>query len=144
ISYDIYERYTKDVLYRLAMAPSLGIINQSNQPPIRNVGEVSNRGWDLIVGYNNVNGKWRYNISGNVSYVKNKVEKLNTRDAINSDAFVSIILREGEPINSYFGYIFEDVFRTQEDLEKYPAYSTTGLGLGTMRFRDVNGDGLIT
>ena len=144
VSFDVYERYTKDVLYRLDMPPSLGIVDQSRQPTIRNVGEVSNRGYDLTVGYNNTRGKWRYSVNGNLSYVKNKVEKLNTRDAINSDNFVSIILREGEAINSYFGYIFEDLFRTEEDLEKYPALTTTGLGLGTLRFKDVNGDGQIT
>src|SRR5690606_25974890 len=114
VSFDVYERYTKDVLYRLDMPPSLGIVDQSRQPTIRNVGEVSNRGYDLTVGYNNTRGKWRYSVNGNLSYVKNKVEKLNTRDAINSDNFVSIILREGEAINSYFGYIFEDLFRTEE------------------------------
>ncbi len=146
ITYDLYRRYTNDILFRLPLAPSFGIINQDGAPPILNIGEVSNNGWDLQLSYRDqLKNKLNYNFGFNIAYVKNKLEKLNTREAVGTlGGFANTILREGEPLNSFYGYVYEGLYRTQEDLAKYPPFSTIGLNLGTMRFSDVNQDGKIT
>lgn len=141
ISFDKYTRYTHGILYRLPLPPSFGVTT-AGKPAILNIGEVSNKGWELEMSYRNQIKKIRYNIGFNISYVKNKIEKLNTREAIvNRDL---MILREKEAINSYYGYVFEGVYRTQEDLDTYPPFTTRGLKLGAMKFKDVNSDGKIT
>ncbi|HVK97915.1 MAG TPA: hypothetical protein VM368_08860, partial [Flavisolibacter sp.] len=95
---------------------------------------------ELNVEHRNKIGAANFNIGFNVAYVKNILEELQTREAV-SDRF---ILRQGAAINSYYGYIYEGLFRDSSDIAKYPKFSNNGFQLGTMRFRDVNGDGLIT
>ena len=135
INFDIFKRLTDGILYRLPLAPSIGDTN----PAILNIAKVSNNGWDLNLEHRNKVGAWNYNIGFNVAYVKNKIVDLATRQAI-SDKF---ILREGDAIGSYYGYIYEGLFRDSADLKTYPPFSTNGLKIGAMRFRDVNGDGVI-
>ncbi len=142
INYDIYKKLTDGILYRLPIAPSYGVV----LAPVVNVGEISNKGWDLQAAYRNqTKTKLNYNIGFNVSYVKNRVEKLSARESISggTSGSVNILLREGEALNTYYGYEFEGLYRTAEDLTKYPAYTTIGLAPGAMRFRDVNNDGKI-
>ena len=47
----------------------------------------------------------------------------------------------GHPIGEYYLYIADGVYETAEDLVRYPTESTSQVG--DVRFRDVNGDGII-
>ncbi|MBN8879298.1 MAG: TonB-dependent receptor [Sphingobacteriales bacterium] len=135
INIDVFKRLTDNILYNLPVPPSFGSVT----PSVQNVASVSNKGWELSATYKTVVGNVQINAGLNVSYVKNRVENLNTREAING----KFILREGEPINSFFGYVYDGLFRDSAELQMYPWYSVSGPKIGAMRFRDINKDGLI-
>lgn len=135
INFDIFNRLTDGILYRLPLAPSVGDVN----PAILNIAKVANDGWELNLEHRNQIGALNYNLGFNLAYVKNKVVDLSTRQAIN-DPF---ILREGDAIGSYYGYIHDGLFRDSTDMETYPAFSDRGFKIGSLRLRDVNGDGVI-
>lgn len=135
LNFDLFKRLTDGILYRLPLPPSVGDVN----PAILNIAQVANDGWELNLEHRNQVGDLNYNLGVNVAYVKNEIVDLSTRQAID-DPF---ILREGEAIRSYYGYIYEGLFRDSTELETYPAFSDRGLRVGAMRFRDVNGDGVI-
>lgn len=135
INADLFDRLTDNILYNLPVPPSFGFVT----PSVQNVASVSNKGWELGVTYKTSIGKVQINAGMNIGYVKNRVESLNTREAISG----KFILREGEAINSFFGYVYEGLFRDSADLLAYPKYSASGPKIGALRFKDVNKDGVI-
>jgi TonB-linked SusC/RagA family outer membrane protein len=137
VNFDLFNKLTEDILFRLPLPSSFGNVDA----PIRNIGIVSNKGWELNIEHRSNIGKFfNYQIGLNVSYVKNRIEKLNNQETIYNTRF---ILREGEAINSYFGYVFGGLYKDSSDLEKYPLFSTNGFQFGTAILRDVNGDGVV-
>lgn len=136
VNADVFDRLTSNILYNLPVPPSFGNVT----PSVQNVASVSNKGWELGVTYRTTAGKVNINAGVNVGFVRNRVENLNTREAVSG----KFILREGEPINSFFGYVYEGLFRDSADLQAYPKYSLSGPKIGAMRFRDVNKDGAIS
>lgn len=135
LNFDMFKRLTDGILYRLPLPPSIGAVN----PAILNIADVSNNGWELNIEHRNRTKSFNYHIGFNIAYVNNKVVNLSSRQAID-DRF---ILREGVPIRSYYGFVYEGLFRDSAELAKFPAFSTNGLVVGSMRFKDLNGDGKI-
>src|SRR5207244_4143757 len=51
------------------------------------------------------------------------------------------IVRKGEPLGNYFGYIWDGIFQTAAEAT---ASGQAGAVAGGMKLRDINGDGKIT
>ncbi|WP_051068920.1 SusC/RagA family TonB-linked outer membrane protein, partial [Cesiribacter andamanensis] len=72
-----------------------------------NVGNVENRGFDLGINSLNVNrGDFAWNSAINFSINRNQITNLAREEDINL-GFGGNILREGEPIGTFFGYVFD-------------------------------------
>ncbi len=133
----VYKKKTNDMLLYL---PLQGVIGLSE--PAQNVGSVQNTGFELTLGHNNRIGKdWKYNVSLNMSYNKNKILDMAGTEGPTSDS--NIWNLEGYAINSYYGYVADGLFRTQEELDKGPK-RTGNEKLGDIRYKDLDGDGKIT
>ncbi len=133
----LYKKKTNDMLLYL---PLQGVIGLS--APAQNVGSVQNTGFELTLGHNNRIGKdWKYNVSLNMSYNKNKILDMAGTEGPTSDS--NIWNLEGYAINSYYGYVADGLFRTQEELDKGPK-RTGNEKLGDIRYKDLDGDGKIT
>lgn len=131
---DLYDRLTDGILYRLPLPPSMGNVNA----PVQNIASVRNRGLDLDVFYRTKIKKLNLTFGGNISSFTNKVEKLNGQQAISG----RFIITEGHPINSYFGYVNDGLFRTEEEL-KNGAKTGTSEVVGSLRFVDQDKNGVI-
>ncbi len=133
----VYKKKTNDMLLYL---PLQGVIGMA--APAQNVGSVQNTGFELTLGHNNRIGKdWKYNLSLNMSYNKNKILDMAGTEGPTSDS--NIWNLEGYAINSYYGYVADGLFRTQEELDKGPK-RTGNEKLGDIRYKDLDGDGKIT
>lgn len=133
----VYKKKTNDMLLYL---PLQGVIGLS--APAQNVGSVQNTGFELTLGHNNRIGKdWKYNVSLNMAYNKNKILDMSGTEGPTSDS--NIWNLEGYAINSYYGYVADGLFRTQEELDKGPK-RTGSEKLGDIRYKDLDGDGKIT
>lgn len=110
-------------------------INSSNETPYVNTASVENRGFEFMASYHkSLSRDFRFNITANLSTLKNKVLALGENvQPITSGTFSSkfndaaTITRPGEPIGSFYGYTIDGF-----DAE------------GNFIFHDYTGDGNVT
>lgn len=134
-SLEWFDKRTSDILRKVTLPDQVGSLDG----PIRNIGEVSNKGFELNVGYRNHIGDFKYEVTGNMTFIKNKIESLKGQtiiDGIN-------ILKEGEPIDSYYMLHAIGIFQSEEEIKNSP-YQTAGTKPGYLKFEDTNGDKKIT
>ncbi|SHH89718.1 TonB-linked outer membrane protein, SusC/RagA family [Chryseolinea serpens] len=106
-SADFYVKNTRDLLNTVPLASSLGY-----SYTIQNVGKTQNKGIELALGGVALEGPFRWDLSANISFNRNKVVKLyGGNDVLGAPIDISVvndninILREGQPIGSFFGYV---------------------------------------
>jgi TonB-dependent starch-binding outer membrane protein SusC len=129
VTADYYYKLTSDLLNNVQLPTSMGY-----ELSLRNVGEISNRGFEFAVDATVVENKdWKWTLGGNIAFNKNKVEKLyEGQDIVGPNVFTGNIndfvniLRVGEPVFAFYGY--KDI-----------GYTDNGL----IRYEDANNDGAI-
>ena len=139
----VYKKKTNDMLLYL---PLQGVIGLS--APAQNVGSVENRGFELVLGHNNRIGKdWSYNLSLNMGYNKNEIIDMAGTDGPIDNGYGGTDDTqwniEGYGVSSYYGYVADGLFRTEEELKKGPL-RTGNEKLGDIRYKDFDDDGRIT
>ncbi|PWK23382.1 TonB-linked SusC/RagA family outer membrane protein [Arcicella aurantiaca] len=147
---DIYSRNTENLLYNPALPGTAGVAS----PPFINVGSMLNTGWDLSINYRkNIAKDLSLNLGMNLSHYRNEIQKVSNNanffypsdgTALNSripGSTTSIINKVGYPISSFNGYIVEGLITTDAELKKHTG--TGAAAIGGLKFKDVNGDGVI-
>ncbi|MGV3503749.1 MAG: SusC/RagA family TonB-linked outer membrane protein [Adhaeribacter sp.] len=126
---DYYIKNTRDLLNTVRLPNSLGFTTT-----IRNVGEVQNKGFELGLEAKPLQGKFSWDLFGNIAFNRNKVVSLHDgKDIFGTSINVLVvsdnitILREGQPIGQFWGY--------QEE-----GYTDKG----QIKFKDLNNDGTIS
>ncbi|MCW3111820.1 MAG: SusC/RagA family TonB-linked outer membrane protein [Segetibacter sp.] len=116
---------------------------------LKNIGEVKNNGWEVVLTTVNLKKKFQWNTDFNLSTYKNEVVKLGPQgDPIYSGGNVTMI---GQPIGMFYGFINDGVFLSQKELDKGPIFSPgtpIRTRVGDSRFLDITGangvpDGII-
>lgn len=152
-----YNKITSNMLYALPLPTSSGF----SAPYFVNIGKVSSRGVDILVGYKDHAGKFSYDVSATAGFNRNKVEDL---DGITNDALYDgrnyynnldpsgfnmmgtsslTITKAGLPFGSFYGYKALGIFKTDKDAEHQKVDGQQSHA-GDLRFQDLNGDGNIT
>lgn len=144
VTLDIYSRTTSDMLTQVPIPRTAGTATI----PFVNIGEVNNSGFDLNVTYRDKIGDLRYTIGAMYSVYKNNVVKLN--DDPNATIFgfstrlpAISVTKAGLPIASFYGYIVDGVIKDDAEAASAPKFGSYTRA-GVFKFRDVNGDGIIT
>lgn len=134
-SMEYFDKRTSDILRKVTLPQQVG----SLEGPIRNIGEVSNKGFELNLAYRNHIGDFRYEVNGNMTFIKNKIESLKGQTIIEG----MFILEEGKPIDSFYMLHTIGIFQSEEEIKNSP-YQTAATKPGYLKFEDVNRDGKIT
>ena len=143
---DYYHKKTEDLLLELTIPWTSGYSSS-----LQNIGSTENKGFELSAGADIFTGEFQWKIDGNLSLNRNKVLDLGGIDQffgpeVGAPGFYSpgygVIVRVGEPVNSFFGYVTDGLFRTQSDIDNGP--TERFMELGDVRYKDLNGDGQIT
>lgn len=140
---DYYNRNTSDILVVVPL-PALSGLGGN---PYQNVASVKNNGFEFTVDYKNAsqNKKLSYNVGFNISTNSNEVTKLNKGLAIinagGGQGGVETRTTHGQAINSFYGFVQEGVFQTQEEISR--SATQPNARPGDIRFKDLNGDGVI-
>ncbi|ALI98794.1 SusC/RagA family TonB-linked outer membrane protein [Rufibacter tibetensis] len=119
---DFFNKDTKDLITP-GVAP--GFVGASL--PFVNGGNVRNRGWEFELGYRNDAAKgFQYEVSGNITTIKNEVTYLNPNVSEIPGASVgtgwsATVFKEGFPIWYLRGYKTDGIFQTQEEISQYLA-----------------------
>lgn len=104
--------------------------------PRQNIGKVANRGFEIMLGYNNKIGDLTYNISINGAYTKNKILYWDETPGV-----PEYQKSTGFPVGSSLYYHAIGIFKDQKAVNDYPHWA--GARPGDIRFEDVNKDGTI-
>lgn len=108
-----------------------------------NVGNIRNTGIELELKTENLTGPLRWTTNFQFGWNKNKVTDLGANSTIFTGYDNSTqVIEVGRPAGEYYLYDAVGVYQTQADLDKYP--KQTASEVGSVRYRDVNGDGEIT
>lgn len=152
---DWFNKDTKDLLWE---RPLIGTVGGTNQTIWDNVGKMRNRGFEMEIGYNKaVNKDFGFNVSLNVSAIKNEMTELDEdvsyiglpTSVIHSLNFDQEVSRSavGQPIGSFFAYKEAGLFQSEEEIKSYT--NSAGELLqpnakpGDIKFVDVDGNGVI-
>lgn len=147
LSAEYFQRKTDNLILAVPLPSSLGYITTTvNQ----NVASMSNNGFELQVGYNDREGAFQWNATGNISVIKNKVNSLasgvtNIEAGSDADATEGYNVTNTAPshsIQSFYGWQTEGLFQDSASLAKH-ATQNAGTGPGDIKFKDINGDGKI-
>ena len=154
-SLNYYYNTTEDLLIEKVMPPSAGIYN-----PTVNVGKMRNKGFELELNYaDNING-FEYNVGFNLFTTKNEMLKADPNQILYGSGlkgaghFVTQTL-EGYPVAAFFLYQTDGIFQSAEEVANHTAEIEQPDGSvktvllqpnakpGDIRFKNVNGDGVI-
>ncbi|UBM59150.1 TonB-dependent receptor [Marinilongibacter aquaticus] len=141
---------TKNMLLAPASLAALG----SASIPDQNVGAVRNQGLELELGYSQKVGELTFNISGNASFIKNKVIDLGDAEFLQSQFYGrpnQEITRTfvGQPIGTFYGWRTDGLYQNAQEIDNDaniandPRKENGLIQPGDVRFVDLNGDGVI-
>ena len=138
-SFDWFYKQTKDIL---VLMDGIGAMGEGSAQWV-NAGAMDNMGVELSLGYRNqTKSGFKYDITANLSHYDNKVTKLPetiaAKGTFGGNGVESVV---GHAMGSQVGYIADGIFKSQEEIDNH-AYQE-GAGLGRIRYRDINGDGVV-
>ena len=138
LAFDFYVKNIRDMLYRITLPAVMGYTSGYT-----NVGNIRNTGVEVELKTENLTGPLRWTTNLSIGFNKNKVIDLGENSTIFTGYDNSTqVIEVGYPAGTYYLYDAVGVYQTKEDLERYP--TQTGSVVGSVRYRDVNGDGKIT
>lgn len=138
LSVDYYDKTTSGILLPISLPSLVGNVS----PTYVNAGEVSNKGIEVALSIKNSGKVFRYSIDGNIGTVTNRVEKLHP----NLPSIVGDIYKTepGHSLSSFYGYVMEGIYQNQKEIDTH-LHGTTNPSAkpGDIKFKDINGDGII-
>ncbi|AZI26349.1 TonB-dependent receptor [Pedobacter sp. G11] len=137
-SMDYFIKKTSDILIRPAY---LAVIGEGGSR-FANGASMKNTGFEFILSWNKQVGKdWNINITGNASAYNNEVTELPSEILTSYPGNGTDKTILGRPINSLFGYVADGVFKNTQEVNAHA--TQPGKGVGRIRYKDLNGDGII-
>ena len=139
IDFDWFYENRSNILTTLGIIPIIYGVDSGSVPPA-NVGITTNKGYELVINWSDKKGDFIYSIGGDLSYSRNKIiykaEASNPYYWMNSTGFA---------IGQRFGLVSDGLFNTAEELANRPynTYTSNAATLGDIRYKDLDGDGLI-
>jgi TonB-linked SusC/RagA family outer membrane protein len=157
VNFDWYNKITKDWLISAPVLATTG-----NSETFINGGDVTNRGVELALQWNDRAGDFNYTVGGNFSYNSNNVGNIPTEDGIihgrsnqvyNNATAAYRLAQQGYPIGYFWGYETAGILQNQQEVDAYVAsldgkaansLQGTKITAGDVRFVDRNNDHKIT
>jgi TonB-dependent starch-binding outer membrane protein SusC len=155
---EYYTRQTDGLILSQPLSPSLGF----SQSTPANVGSMSNKGVELQLSYNSPSNKdFIWKVGANIGFVKNKVLSFgeNIKSPIfageNSDYGGSPFTKTtpDEAVQGFYGWVVDGIIQNKAELDalnskkdkdgKTVYYQNEKTAPGDIKFKDLNGDGVI-
>jgi len=109
---------------------------------------MQNKGLDITLNYNQAHKDWSWDVTGNITSIRNKVVSLyKAKEQLISAGNGIILLKEGESVSSFYGYKTGGIFQNQSEVNNYKDKNGNlmqpNAKPGDIRFVDVNNDGIL-
>ena len=157
---DIFNKDTKDLLLAQQLAHATGFETQ-----MQNIGKIRNQGIEVSINSTNISTKnflWQTNF--NISFIRNELMSLasgtdyvQARSGFDSNFtaydYIAIV---GQSIGLIYGYEFDGIYQSDDfNIDPSGNYTlkegvvdntlyTGGVEPGVVKYKDVNGDGVVT
>ena len=136
--YDFYTKNTTNLLYNVQIPQEAGFGFFAD-----NIGEIKFWGHEFSVTTKNTTGKLKWNTNANISFNRNQVVSLAPGiDRVYSGVGFHIT-QVGQPFGQFYGLIKDGYYQSAEEVKNSPIIPGRS-AVGTIKLRDVNGDGVIT
>lgn len=139
---DAYIKRTKDLLLNIIIPGTSGYTNA-----LKNIGEVENKGFELGINTRNLEGAFSWNTAFNFSANKNTVLDIGGAAQILSGQTANIgqnvnsgIIKVGEPLGVFYGYVTDGLFQQEDDIAGSAQPTAKP---GDRKYKDLNKDNKI-
>lgn len=136
VTADVFHENRRDILVTRGTVPGMIGVPTANLPPA-NLGEVVNRGFELELTHRKQVGQVNYFVRANGSFARNKVI---FEDEVSRP--YDYLLETGQRLYQYFGYTAIGFFQSEEEIKNAPKQFGNVIP-GDIRYKDLNGDGVI-
>ncbi|GAB3279928.1 TonB-dependent receptor [Larkinella harenae] len=141
-----YNALSSDALLNLPVPGYLGNL-QGN--PFVNTASIRNQGVELAITYRNNEHPLKWDVSGNLTTIKNRVENVgNQGQNINYIQSGNTRSQVGRPVGQWYVLKTDGIFQTQEEVNNHRGPNGNLIQPdakpGDIRYVDTNGDGQIT
>ncbi len=145
VTADFYKMVTSDLLFNAPVPKFSGFSTQ-----LQNIGKVQNSGFEFSVGAKILTGELKWNSNANISFNRNEILKLVENETEGNDIYYSTapvegaggiqtqILREGLPVGSFFGFVWDGVLQEGET-----PLDNAETGGGAEKYKDITPDGIL-
>lgn len=106
--------------------------------PYLNQGKVSQHGFEIAADYSKKFGEVTFNIGANLMTYKNEI-----KDQAEEPRVYSNLIQTGNPLSSTYGLIAEGLFTSQAEIDASPTQTFSTVRPGDIKYKDINGDGVI-
>ncbi|MCF0038947.1 TonB-dependent receptor [Dyadobacter fanqingshengii] len=146
--------FIKDTKKMLLAPPSVGTIGSATIPD-QNVGQLRNQGLELEASYKHTIGDVTFNVSGNATFIKNKITKLATPGGFLATQLYGrgqqeiVRTYEGQPYGTFYGYQTDGIYQNASEIDddaniaNDPRRTDGQIVPGDVRFVDLNNDGIV-
>lgn len=161
-SFEYFSNQSDDLLIATRAFNSAGVPGGSNRGGAvsRNAADVGVDGFEITFGYNDYEGDFKWSAWANISRSESVVNNTGPEDQILQAQFDPLQttlsrLSSGDPFYHFFGFVFEGVYSTEQDIidhlgadnvQRFDGASDAAYLArpGDVRYADLNGDGDIT
>lgn len=137
---DVYLKRTKDLLLNVTIPSTSGYSSA-----IKNLGKVENKGVELSISSRNIDGAFKWNTDLNFVSNRNTVLDIGGAPQIFAGQVANIaqnvnsgIVRVGEPLGSFYGYVTNGLYQTTDELAALT--DPQARKPGDRKYADLNGD----
>jgi TonB-linked SusC/RagA family outer membrane protein len=141
-----YSRQTKDMIVGIRPPLETGLPNPVNQ----NIGSMLNRGLELQAGYRGkaMSSRLAYTVGLTGTFLENKVLALDSLSIIWGNSLHPgnppiTATQAGHPVSQFYGYVAEGLWQSQSQIDSILWDDPGAAKPGRMRFRDIDGNGMI-
>ncbi|MCF6297081.1 MAG: TonB-dependent receptor [Flavobacteriaceae bacterium] len=136
LDFEYFNKETTDMLLQLSVPDLVGF-----EDPTVNVGDMTTKGWDLTVSWNDRIGEdFSYGISFNMSDAQSIIGNVDGKRLFSDDG--TRLSEEGSEFQEFFGYQSDGLFQTQDEVDNSPVTSAA-VRPGDVKYKDISGpDGI--
>lgn len=140
---DYFIKETADMLFAAPIPFTVGAA-----PPIQNIATMENRGWEFSLQNRDKIGAFSYSLSGNIAFIQTEITSLGAGSEPFQSGYVQSANANvgrtdvGQSVGAFYGYVTDGLFQNRGEIEA-AAFQSENTAPGDIRFKDLNGDGVI-
>ena len=135
LNFDLFQETRRNIYMRRDELPAIVGVTSA---PWANVGKMDNRGFDGRLGLHKNFKQWDVRLRGNITYYKNKILE---RDEQYTPYYYT--MDQGFRVDQTRGLVSLGLFKDYEEIRNSPRQTYGAYMPGDIKYKDVNGDGIV-